>query len=102
MAETVPLLLTNVMVASLAASLLLCGCLSLVACTPLDDYVNKPDPSYEFRDLGNSVKMDGYTVYYLNMTSQTWLSCKLLAFSSPPPKLTKQGGVALKSDLWLW
>lgn len=55
---------------------LLCPLVRYVACTPLDDYVNKPDPSYEFRDLGNSVRMDNYTVYYLNMTSQTWLSCR--------------------------
>lgn len=47
--------------------------------TPLDDYVNKPDPTYEFRDLGMTVKMDGYTVYYINMTSQTWLTCMQLA-----------------------
>lgn len=46
------------------------------AATPLDDYVHKPDPSYEFRDLKIPVKMDGYTVHFLNMTSQTWLSCK--------------------------
>lgn len=43
--------------------------------TVLDDYVNTPDSAYEFRDLGKSVRMDNYTVYYLNMTSQTWLSC---------------------------
>lgn len=43
--------------------------------TPLDDYVNKPDPTYEFRDLGEEVEMEGYTVFYINMTSQTWLSC---------------------------
>ena len=49
--------------------------------TPLDDYVNKPDPSYEFRDLGIPVKMDGYTVHYLNMTSQTWLSCEFKLLS---------------------
>jgi len=45
--------------------------------TPLDDYVHKADPSYEFRDLKIPVRMDGYTVHFLNMTSQTWLSCKL-------------------------
>ncbi len=44
--------------------------------TPLDDYVKKPDPTYQFRDLEKPVKMDGYTVHYLNMTSQTWLSSR--------------------------
>lgn len=44
--------------------------------TPLDYYVSKSDPSYRFYDLGRTAKMDGYTVYFLNMTSQTWLSCK--------------------------
>lgn len=47
-----------------------------VFATPLDDYVHAPDPSYEFRDLKIPVKMDGYTVHFLNMTSQTWLSSK--------------------------
>lgn len=50
--------------------------LGLTSGTPLDDYVNKPDPSYKFRDLEKPVKMDGYTVYFINMTSQTWLSRK--------------------------
>ena len=64
-----------------AAAFLLLSCclLCLVApgvCTPLDDYVNRPDSSYEFREMGLEVKMDNYTVYYINMTSQTWLSCK--------------------------
>ena len=56
--------------------LVLCSWVRYVAGTPLDDYVNKPDPTYEFRDLGNPVKMDNYTVYYINMTSQTWLSSR--------------------------
>lgn len=44
------------------------------ATTALDDYVNKPDATYEYRDLGNSFKGDGYTSYFINMTSQTWLT----------------------------
>jgi hypothetical protein len=58
------------------ALFLLCLLAGYATSTPLDDYVNKPDPTYEFRDLGRSVKMNNYTVYYINMTSQTWLSCK--------------------------
>ena len=48
--------------------------------TPLDDYVNKYDPSYEFKDLEQSVKMKGYTVHFVNMTSQTWLSGEFAAY----------------------
>ena len=39
--------------------------------TPLDDYVNKPDPSYKY-DVLHSERGTNYTTYYLNMTSQTW------------------------------
>ncbi len=52
--------------------------ITAVRSTPLDDYVNKPDPTYEYRDLGNAFKGDGFTSYFINMTSQTWLSCKSL------------------------
>ena len=50
--------------------------LRLVSATPLDDYVNKPDPTYTYKDLGHSFRGDGYTSYFINMTSQTWLSRK--------------------------
>ena len=46
----------------------------LTTATPLDDYVNKPDATYQYKDLGNPFKGDGYTSYFINMTSQTWLS----------------------------
>ena len=46
--------------------------------TPLDDYVNKPDPTYNYEDLGNPFKGEGYTSYFINLTSQTWLSGELL------------------------
>jgi hypothetical protein len=39
--------------------------------TPLDDYVSKPDPSYSYHEI-SAVKGVGYTLYTLNMTSQTW------------------------------
>lgn len=42
--------------------------------TPLDDYVNKPDPTYKYEDLGDPDHEDGFTAYYINLTSQTWLS----------------------------
>ena len=56
--------------------LLAVALVSTTSATPLDDYVNKPDSTYEYRDLGEPFKGDGYTSYFINMTSQTWLSCK--------------------------
>lgn len=39
--------------------------------TPLDDYVNTPDPHYTY-NLVTSYKIDEATFYVLNMTSQKW------------------------------
>lgn len=39
--------------------------------TPLDDYVNKPDPIFSWK-LIRTYPSSTYTVYVLNMTSQTW------------------------------
>lgn len=39
--------------------------------TPLDDYVYRPDPTYNYEIL-ETFPGPGYTVYNLNMTSQTW------------------------------
>jgi PhoPQ-activated pathogenicity-related protein len=41
--------------------------------TPLEKYVNNDDDSYDYTLLA-SVRADAYTVYVLNLTSQTWLS----------------------------
>ena len=43
--------------------------------TPLDDYVAKPDPSYAF-NLVKTIPGDDYTVFILDMTSQTWRSSR--------------------------
>ena len=40
---------------------------------PLDRYVAKPDPAYEYRLLSTD-KGRGYTAYILEMTSQTFLT----------------------------
>ena len=58
------------------AEVLLCvaAVLASSSATPLDDYVNMPDPTYEFRYLGTPWKGDGYTSYFINLTSQMWLS----------------------------
>ena len=54
------------------------GLLAACSATPLDDYVNAPDPTYEFRDLGDPWDGDGYTSYFINLTSQLWLSREAL------------------------
>ncbi|KAK3090862.1 hypothetical protein FSP39_015299 [Pinctada imbricata] len=40
--------------------------------TPLDDYVNAPDPHYSYTEIASS-RGPGYTLYTLNLTSQKWL-----------------------------
>ena len=39
--------------------------------TPLDDYVNTPDPHYNY-SLVYVYNFTGYKMYVLNMTSQKW------------------------------
>ncbi|XP_070581613.1 autocrine proliferation repressor protein A-like [Ptychodera flava] len=60
----------------LAALVILCSATALVLATPLDDYVKKYDPHYEYTILTDyTVRIpDSYTVYVLNMTSQKWLN----------------------------
>lgn len=42
--------------------------------SPLDTYLNKPDPNYKWFDTGERVHMiSGATAYVLNLTSQQWL-----------------------------
>jgi hypothetical protein len=40
--------------------------------TPLDDYVNTPDPHFAWKLL-ETYPSPTYTVYILNMTSQQWM-----------------------------
>jgi|688.fasta_scaffold774253_1 hypothetical protein len=49
--------------------------LAFVKSTPLDDYVNAPDPHYGY-EIIQTYNMTGYTVYILNFTSQIWLDGK--------------------------
>lgn len=42
--------------------------------TALDDYVNAPDPNYNFSLAAPPVPGDGYTLYLLYMSSQQWRS----------------------------
>jgi PhoPQ-activated pathogenicity-related protein len=41
--------------------------------TALDRYIAKPDTNYSFR-LAQSIKGEGYTIHYLDMISQSWLT----------------------------
>lgn len=40
----------------------------------LIDYVNTPDPAFEWHDTNNTMQNDLWTGYTLNLTSQTWLT----------------------------
>ena len=42
---------------------------------PLDEYVSRPDPGYEYH-LISTIPGDGVTTYVLEMTSQSWLTEK--------------------------
>lgn len=57
----------------LVASLLVLGS-TIVSSTPLDDYVNAPDPSFKWSYTGHSFDGLTYTGYVYNMTSQQWLT----------------------------
>jgi PhoPQ-activated pathogenicity-related protein len=43
--------------------------------TALDRYVAAPDPAYTY-EIANTIKGEGYTAYYVDMTSQTWRSAR--------------------------
>jgi hypothetical protein len=45
--------------------------------TPLDDYVNKPDPAFAWK-LIRTYPSPTYTVYVLNMTSQQWFDGRII------------------------
>ena len=47
--------------------------INIICGTPLDDYVNKPDPAFAWK-LIETHPSSTYTVYILNMTSQQWLN----------------------------
>lgn len=49
-----------------------------VTANAFDDYIAKPDPTYNYRLLPDSTRVvpGEYTAYVLNMTSQTWLTAK--------------------------
>ena len=65
---------------SLAIFHVLVRVLTLCEATPLDDYVNKPDPTYSYTVIGK-IRGPTYTFYTVNMTSQTWKPSKNFFFN---------------------
>ena len=49
--------------------------------TPLDDYVNTPDPMFSWQRL-ETYSQTSHTLYILNMTSQKWLDGKYSIFGN--------------------
>lgn len=47
---------------------------TMVAATPLDDYVSRPDASYGWNATDKNFTSLGYTAYFFNLSSQTWLT----------------------------
>jgi hypothetical protein len=47
--------------------------------TPLDDYVNTPDPMFSWIRL-ETYPQPLYTLYVLNMTSQQWFDGKVIFY----------------------
>ena len=56
---------------ALAAWIILAAVSASAADTALDRYVKAPDPSYSFK-VANTFRGEGYTLYVVDMTSQTW------------------------------
>ena len=48
--------------------------ISFAGATPLDDYVNAPDDTYRYEDMGDPYIGDGFRSHFINLTSQTWLT----------------------------
>lgn len=55
-------------------------CLAVAYATPLDDYVNKPDPTYKW-EVVNSVRGFNFTAYNVKLTSQTWMDPSQVSIS---------------------
>jgi len=61
-------------VVALVSLLLVIAAASFASATPLDDYVNLPDPNFKYEDTGIRRGGNGWTGYVYNMTSQQWLT----------------------------
>ena len=52
---------------------------NMIAATPagpqdLINYVNTPDPAFSWFDMNHTIVTEAFTMYTLNVTSQTWLT----------------------------
>jgi len=61
------------------ASLIFGAFMTSASATPttindLINYVNTPDPAFKWFDMNNTIKTKAFTLYTLNVTSQTWLT----------------------------
>ena len=73
----------------LSASVALCA-FGVAFCTSLDDYVAKPDNHYSWVGMGEEYQLNGthvtrdisWTGYYINLTSQAWLTDEVFASDS--------------------
>jgi hypothetical protein len=45
--------------------------------TPLDDYVNKPDPAFAWKHIKTYLSLT-HTNYILNMTSEKWMDSRII------------------------
>jgi hypothetical protein len=63
----------------LFAVVLFIGVLDNCLSTPLDDYVNTPDPMFSWKRL-QTYPQPTYTLFILNMTSQQWFDGKIIFY----------------------
>lgn len=61
------------MIAYALAATAVCAAV-LSTATPLDDYVNRDDGHFSYVKLNHTVKGDGFTAEFYNMTSQKWMT----------------------------
>jgi hypothetical protein len=63
----------------LFAVVLFIGVLDNCLSTPLDDYVNTPDPMFSWKRL-QTYPQPTYTLFILNMTSQQWFDGEIIFY----------------------
>lgn len=76
----IPIRTSMMLMWSKVIALAVLSVLVVVRATPLDDYVNKPDNTYQWETV-NSVRGLDFTAYNIKLTSQTWMSQKEVSIS---------------------
>jgi len=74
---------------------------AFVASHPLDDYINNGDDSFSWTQYGDPWRIDkiGITGYYLNVTSQRWLTDAAFSPNSPAKSLWTHWLVVIVPDV---